>query len=104
MEGQKTVKDGGGTDNQIRNRVERHESLDRRLHVLGDYNADNYMRSGNAFYSQLANHQMQEVRIASHNETSTLLPNSVQVSAISDTPIDGDMVERHSDHVSNTTS
>lgn len=70
MESQETRKDsgypkhGGRIGSQIYNRTRLDDNQDRRLHILGDYNADNYMRSGNAFYSPLA-HIMQEVRILS---------------------------------------
>jgi len=58
-------KSGGGIDSQIYNRTKLNENQDRRLHVLGDYNADNYMRAGNAFYRPQASHIMQQVRILS---------------------------------------
>lgn len=45
------------------NRTRLDENEDTRLHILGDYNADNYMRSGNAFYNPQVSHIMQEVRI-----------------------------------------
>ena len=55
-------KGSGRISSRIHNRTRLDENEDTRLHILVDYNADNYMRSGNAFYNPQVSHIMQEVR------------------------------------------
>ena len=68
-------KGGGGIGSQIQNRTKLNENQDRRLQILGDYNADNYMRSGNAFYIPQASHIIQEVSILYQQMATRLLNN-----------------------------